>query len=111
MCTGIVKAGHLKTLADATNLTSDKGYYRKLAALDFWTEEVPMFCPRPLCGVVFGPLALSAGGAAFLGTLAALALAACAAAEPGRPRGEDGAERPAGEAEPTGRGRRRARAL
>jgi hypothetical protein len=70
-----------------------------------------MFFLRPLCGVVCGPLAITAGGAAFLGTLAALALAACAAADPGRPRDEDGAERPAGEAEPAVRGRRRGRAL
>ena len=70
-----------------------------------------MLCLRPLCGIVFGPLAMTAGGAAFLGTLAARALAACAAAGPGRPREEEGAERPAGEAEPAGRGRRRGRAL
>jgi hypothetical protein len=70
-----------------------------------------MFCLRPLCGVVFGPVAMSAGGAAFLGKLAALALAACAAAAPGRPRDEERAERPAGEAEPAARGRRRGRAL
>jgi|SRR5688572_15131993 len=55
-----------------------------------------MLCLRPLCGIVFGPVAMTAGGAAFLGTLAALALAACAAAGPGRPREEEGAERPAG---------------
>jgi hypothetical protein len=30
-----------------------------------------MLCLRPLCGIVFGPLAMTAGGAAFLGTLAA----------------------------------------
>jgi hypothetical protein len=41
-----------------------------------------MLCLRPLCGIVFGPVAMTAGGAAFLGTLAALALAACAAAAP-----------------------------
>jgi hypothetical protein len=70
-----------------------------------------MFCLRSLCGIVFGPVAMTAGGAAFLGTLAALALAACAAAEPRRPREEEGAERPAGKAEPGGRGRRRGRAL
>ena len=70
-----------------------------------------MLLLRPLCGVVFGPLAMTAGGAAFLGTLAALALAACAAAEPGRPRDEEAAERPAGEAETAARGRRRGRAL
>ena len=70
-----------------------------------------MLCLRPLCGIVFGPLAITAGGAAFLGTLAALALAACAAAGPGRPREVEGAERPAGEAESAGRRRRRGRAL
>jgi hypothetical protein len=37
---------------------------------------------RPLCGIVFGPIAMTAGGAAFLGALSALALTACAAAEP-----------------------------
>jgi hypothetical protein len=52
-----------------------------------------MLCLRSLCGIVFGPVAMIAGGAAFLGTLAALALAACAAAGP------------------AGRGRRRGRAL
>ena len=55
-----------------------------------------MLCLRPLCGIVFGPVAMTAGGAAFLGTLAALALAACAAAGPGRPREEEGAERGGG---------------
>ncbi len=70
-----------------------------------------MLCLRPLCGIVFGPVAMTAGGAAFLGTLAALALAACAAAAPGRPREEEGTERPTGEAEPAGRGRRRGRTL
>jgi hypothetical protein len=70
-----------------------------------------MLCFRPLCGIVFGPVAMTAGGAALLGTLAALALAACAAAAPGRPRKEEGTERPTGEAEPAGRGRRRGRAL
>jgi hypothetical protein len=111
MYTGIVKAGHLKTLADATNLTSGKDHYRKLARLDSPAEEATMFLLRPLCGIVFGPVAMTAGGAAFLGTLAALALAACAAAEPARPRDDGGAERPAGEAEPSARGRRRGRAL
>ena len=69
-----------------------------------------MLCLRPLCGIVFGPVAMTAGGAAFLGTLAALAQAACAAAEPRRSR-EEGAERAAGETEPAGRGRGRGRAL
>jgi hypothetical protein len=70
-----------------------------------------MLCLRPLCGIFFGPVAMTAGGAAFLGTLAALALAACAAAEPGRSREEEGAERPAGRAESAGRRQRRGHAL
>jgi hypothetical protein len=73
-----------------------------------------MFCLRPLCGVIFGPMAMTVGGAAFLGTLAALALAACAAAETARPREPERAEGRSGEtaaAEPGTRRRRRGRAL
>lgn len=73
-----------------------------------------MFCLRPLCGVIFGPMMMTAGGAAFLGTLAALALAACAAAETARPRDPLRAEGRAGEtaaAEPVTRRGRRGRAL
>ena len=73
-----------------------------------------MRCLGPLCGLIVGPLALTAGGAAFLGTLAGLALAACAAAESGRLRSREGAEERAGEAaapEPTARRRGRGRAL
>jgi hypothetical protein len=73
-----------------------------------------MFCLRPLCGAIFGPMAMTAGGAAFLGTLAALALAACAAAEPVRPGEPERAERrvrETGAAEPEARRRRRGRAL
>ncbi len=73
-----------------------------------------MFCLRPLCSAIVGPVALTAGGAAFLGTLAGLTLAACAAAEAARPRQPERAEGRAGEAgapEPATRRRRRGRAL
>ena len=72
-----------------------------------------MRCLGPLCGLVVGPLAVTAGTAALLGTLAGLALGACAAAEAGRPREPERAERPGatvGEPKSAPRRRRRARA-
>jgi hypothetical protein len=69
-----------------------------------------MRCLGPLCGLVVGPLAVTAGTAALLGTLAGLALGACAAAETGRRREPDGAERPAATVgEPEAAPRRRLR--
>jgi hypothetical protein len=70
-----------------------------------------MRCLGPLCCLVVGPLAATAGTAALLGTLAGLALGACAAAETGRPREPERAERPGatvGGSESAPRRRRRA---
>ena len=70
-----------------------------------------MRCLGPLCGLVVGPLAVTAGTAALLGTLAGLALGACAAAETGRSREGERGERPAATAgEPKSAPRRRRRA-
>jgi hypothetical protein len=70
-----------------------------------------MRCLGPLCCLVVGPLAATAGTAALFGTLAGLALGACAAAETGRPREPERAQRPdatVGEPESAPRRRRRA---
>jgi hypothetical protein len=73
-----------------------------------------MRCLIPLCGVIVSPLVLTAAGATLLGTLAGLAVGACAWAEPGGPTGREreraeGRASEAGEPEP--RRRRRGRAL
>lgn len=72
-----------------------------------------MLCLRPLCGIIVGPLAMTAASAAVLGTLTGWALGACARAEPpGRePERAEGRAGNAGAPEPGPRRRRRGRAL
>jgi hypothetical protein len=70
-----------------------------------------MRCLGPLCCLIVGPLAATVGTAALLGSLAGLALGACAVAETGRRREPERAERPAAtvrERESAPRRRRRA---
>jgi hypothetical protein len=71
-----------------------------------------MRCLGPLCGLVLGPLALTAGTGLFLGSLACLA-GACAWAANSRPATleAEGAEGVAAAPEPARRRQRRRRAL
>lgn len=71
-----------------------------------------MRCLGPLCGLMIGPLVLTAGAGLILGSLACLA-GACAWAGNGWPgiRETEGGDGAAGAPEPAGRPRRRGRAL
>lgn len=69
-----------------------------------------MRCLGTLCGLVIGPLALTAGAGLFLGSLACLA-GACAWAGDGRRNSRETEGGAAGKPEPAARPRRRGRAL
>lgn len=69
-----------------------------------------MRCLGPLCGIVIGPLALTAGACLILESLACLA-GACAWAGSGRPGTRETEGGAAGAPEPALRPRRRGRAL